>query len=587
MKFMHLSNERSSPLSNQPQLIEKKFSALNYLDASLRPAQAGSMRFAGDLAGQSSYFGPTVMNDIAVNSTAAGGNLSHGRMFLPIAIDQDHPVTSHSKNDFRRYRFETTDVPDLIRFVHRHRDKISPAELLPIIEALNSEPIGAFETFGRLHAYCHSGNSAPSPACIKVMRNLVLESVDQRLQKVYRDHLRVHPLAPSTPHEQKIASLEATRNEVLSVLNSYDWYWLADWLELSRIGESAASCVQQLANFAFPIKRVNFRFTYHCNIACRHCYNDSGPHRKSERLALGAMLAIVAEMPEAGVKCLNLSGGEPFLYQDDLVALVAAGRAAGLDLISIYTNGFWASTDERAMRVLNRLSASGFMRKPGDRIKVSGGVYHQEFIAFERILTLARNYFARFGQRLEVDFELPPERGKVADEVRARISAAGLSEQVTLSFRHIISLGRGEDVEGMPMRVTDSPPCAIMNEIAFDPDGSARPCCSGNGEHHGIVIGRLEQHRLKTLAKRMQNDPILQFIATHSMSKIFDFIPTATKKDGYSGRCDLCMNALGGVTDKEPLQAALFDRQKFYPFWFTLSADPSRAERASPSIYDL
>jgi organic radical activating enzyme len=523
------------------------------------------------------------MNDIAVNATAIGGNLSRGRMSLPITIDQDHPAATHSNNNFTRYRFETTNVPDLVRFVHRHRDKVSPAELLPIIEVLNSRTIGAFETLGSLHAYCHGGNSAPSPGCIKAMRNLVLESVDRRLQKLYRDHLRACPPAPETPHEQKIASLEATRNEVLWVLNTYDWYWLADWLELSRIGESAASCVQRLANFAFPIKRVNFRFTYHCNIACRHCYNDSGPHRKADRLALETMLAIVAEMPEVGIKRLNLSGGEPFLYQDDLIALVAAGRAAGLERITIYTNGFWASTDERAMRVLNRLSASGFMRSPRDHIKVSGGVYHQEFIAFERILTLARNYFARFGRRLEVDFELPPQRGKVADEVRARFSAAGLTEQVTLSFRHIVSLGRGENVEGMPIRLTDSPPCAIMNEIAFDPDGSARPCCSGNGEHHGIVIGRLEQHRLKTLAKRMQNDPILQFIATHSMSKIFDFIPTATKKDGYSGRCDLCMDALGGVTDKEPLQAALFDRQKFYPFWFRLSAKPSQAGRASPN----
>ena len=508
------------------------------------------------------------MNDIAANDTAAGGNLSHGRVPVPIAISQYNPVASDSENDFRRYRFEKTNVPDLIRFVHRHRHKVSPAELLPIIEVLNSKPIGAFDTFGSLHAYCHTGNSAPSAGCIKVMRNLLLESVDRRLQIIYRDYFRAHPPAPGTPHEQKIASLEATRNDVLSVLNSYDWHWLADWLELSRIGESTTSCVQQLANFAFPIKRVNFRFTYHCNIACRHCYNNSGPHRKTERLALGAMLAVVAEMPEAGIKHLNLSGGEPFLYQDDLAALVAAGRAAGLDAITIYTNGFWASTDERAMRVLNRLSASGFMRKRGDHIKVSGGAYHQEFIAFERILILARNYFARFGQRLEVDFELPPQAGKLADEVRARVSAAGLNEQVTLSFRRIISLGRGEDVEGMPIRVTGSPPCAIMNEIAFDPDGSARPCCSGNGEHHGIVIGRLEQHRLKTLAKRMQNDPILQFIATHSMTKIFDFIPTATKKDGYSGRCHLCMDALGGVTDKEPLQAALFDQQKLYPFWF-------------------
>jgi hypothetical protein len=502
-------------------------------------------------------------------------------MSFPLPIGKDCPVIEPD-NGFGCYQFEKTQLPDLLRLARRHR--ASPVEFLPIIEVLNVKPVGAFATLGSLHAHCHSGNSEPSSACTELMRDLLLESVDRRLQKIYRDHFRAHPPAPSTPHEQKIASLKATRNEGLSILNSYDWYWLADWLELSRIGESAASCVQQLGNFAFPMRQVNFRFTYHCNIACQHCYNNSGPQRKAERLPLDAMLAIIAEMPETGIKHLNLSGGEPFLYQDDLMVLIAAGRAAGLDVISIYTNGFWASTDERAMRVLNRLLESGFMRKPGDRIKVSGGVYHQEFIAFDRILILARNYYARFGRRVIVDFELPPQNDDLADEVRRRISAAGLTEQIKLKFRQVDSLGRAKDIEDIRTNVTEFPPCHAIDQIAFDPDGSVRPCCGANNEHHGIVIGRSGQHRLKTLAKRMQNDPILQSIGTRPLSEIFAFVPTATKRNGYSGRCHMCMGALGRVTEKEPLQAALFDQQKFYPFWFTLNTQLSHVGAALPNL---
>jgi hypothetical protein len=374
---------------------------------------------------------------------------------------------------------------------------------------------------------------------------------------------------------------------VAAVLGLYDWHWLADWLDLGRVGENAESCVRQLANFAFPMKYVNFRFTYHCNIACRHCYNNSGPHRKADRLSLETMLAIVAEMPAAGIKHLNLSGGEPFLYQDVLMALIAAGRAAGLDRISIYTNGFWASTDERAARVLERLAASGFMRSHRDHLKVSGGIYHQEFIAFERILIAARNYYSRFGQRLLVDFELPPQAGDLEDEVRSRVSAAGLGEQIKLFFRAVGALGRGKDIEEIPKDLLDPLPCRVINQIAFDPDGSVRPCCGVNNEHHGIIIGKAgQEHRLRNLAKRMQNDPILQLIGTKSMNEIFTYLPAATKKNGYGGRCDMCMDALGGLTDKEPLQAALFEQQKFYPFWFSLGAEQKHEKCVSPNRFE-
>jgi pyruvate-formate lyase-activating enzyme len=459
---------------------------------------------------------------------------------------------------------------------------------LPTIGTLNRQPLEAFENFTSLHASCHPGNSGPSPRAIKVLRDLLLESVDQRLQAIYLDHFRRHPPAPGATHEQKIAALEATRNDVQAVLNCYDWSWFEKWLELWRFGETAEISVRRLANFAFPIQMVNFRFTYHCNIACRHCYNNSGPHRKAERIPLETMLEIVAQMPETGIRRLNLSGGEPFLYQDDVLALVAAGRAAGLDVISIYTNGFWASTDERAARILERLEQRGFMRKSGDHIKVSGGVYHQEFIAFDRILILARNYYARFGQPLLVDIELPPGSSAMEEDIRHRITAAGLTDRVKLYIRRYVSpIGRAEGVQEIQNGVTDTPPCGTINQIAFDPDGSVRPCCGASNEHHGIIIGRSGEH-LKNLAKSMQNDPILQFIATRRMGEIFAYVPAAPKKDGYGGRCHLCLDALGRVTDKEPLQAALFGQQRFYPFWFTHAVDRKDSEfisnEPSPAI---
>jgi len=379
----------------------------------------------------------------------------------------------------------------------------------------------------------------------------------------------VHPPPAHANHNDKIASLEPTHVEAQAIVDSCDWGWLTGWLQLKRFGEDAESCVRRLSNFAFRIRRVNFRFTYHCNIACRHCYNSSGPDLKAQRIPLDPMLAIVSQMPNVGIGHLNLTGGEPFLYPDHLTALIAAGRVAGLRGISIYTNGYWATTEEQAERILERLSTAGFMMGPEDYLKVSAGVYHQEFVAFDRVLTLARAYYTMFGQRLRVDFEKEPDSADIATRVRQLVHDAGLADQVDLFFRKVSPLGRGKDLDGIAIHSIDTP-CNDIDQIVFDPDGSVRPCCGFNNENQGVIIGQLKTHPLKDLVKRMQNDPILQFLARNPMTSIFEYIAKPKNAKGYSGTCDLCQDALGSLTDKEPLQAELFDRQEFYPFWFTL-----------------
>jgi organic radical activating enzyme len=297
--------------------------------------------------------------------------------------------------------------------------------------------------------YASLDKSTPSNRAIFVLQRLFLQVVDRRLQSLYRQYFAVHaPPAPAR-HAQKIASLEAVRADAQNIVDSYDWSWLVDWLELERVGETAESTVSRLSNFAFPIGRVNFRFTYHCNITCRHCYNSSGPRLKAQRIALEPMLAMVAQMPSVGIRHLNLTGGEPFLYPQHLTALIAAGRAAKLRGISICTNGYWALNAERTDRMLERLSAAGFMQGPDDHLKVSSGVYHQEFVAFDRVLTLAQLYYAMFGKSLRVDFELAPGRGlEASEQVQRQVTDAGLAERIHFTFRHVAPLGRGKELAG-------------------------------------------------------------------------------------------------------------------------------------------
>jgi len=445
------------------------------------------------------------------------------------------------------------------------------AEFMPMVQLLSRTRAGNFTDIADLKEQaCDRDRSAPSASTIRAMTDLFLESQNLRLQSLYRTHFKESPPSAGMRHEDKIISLDRLQERAKSIIADVDWQWLSDWLRLNLIGETPQSCLWRLSNFAFPVKEVTFRLTYHCNISCRHCYNNSGPHAKGQRIELNAMRAIVDQMPDAGIGALNLTGGEPFLYPDDLLAIIAAGRAARLSAITILTNGFWATTPEKADETLSRLVAAGFMQEPRDRLQVGAGTYHQEFIEFDRICVLAKSYHRMFGRPLSASFELAPDGNRTATEreIRSRLAAAGATYCIRLRFRTITAVGRARGLAHAELNPFDSP-CPSINQIVFDPDGSARPCCGQNNENHGVKIGSLKLHQLRDLVKRMQNDPILQFLARNPISSIFEHVEVERNAGGYAGYCSLCLHALGDVVDKEKLQARLFDRQEFYPFWFT------------------
>ncbi len=488
----------------------------------------------------------------------------------PVIVGPGRRADVQSGDGFRRYRTGISDITALLR--RDDDDTKVKVELMPVVERLNRRPAGDFASVDDLYAGLGDRTrSQPSAAATRFLRNCFLDHVDLRLQALYRSHFRANPHLAAERHDARVASLQATRAEAQAIVASYDWHWLEQWLRLARIDRDARTCLRRLSNYAFKVRRVNFRFTHHCNIACRHCYNDSGPDKKAQRIALEPMLAIVAQMPAAGIGHLNLTGGEPFLYPDQVMATVEAARAAGLSCISIFSNGFWALGGERTNAMLRRLAAAGFMREPADYMKVSTGSFHREFIDFERVLSLARDFHAMFGRKLRVDYALAPRDAGRAAEIRSRVSAAGLDDSMTLSFRGVSPLGRARDLEGIAPQMKDAP-CRVINQISFEPDGAARPCCGLNNENQGVVIGRLDAHRLPALVKRMQNDPVLQFLSRNRMSAIFEHVPASKRPGGYASNCHLCQHALGAVDDKEALQARLSSRQSFYPFWFALTA---------------
>lgn len=452
------------------------------------------------------------------------------------------------------------DMPALI--AHAGGNPRTVAELMNVVHQLHGAPAGSVSSIDSLLSSAAQKNPSLKRDAVEALAGVCIGTVDDELQQIYRAHLETRPL-DALRHDDRVALLGDVRGDAVRVVAAKDWEWLAAWLRLPAAG--ARDCLWRLSNFAFRCDRVNFRMTYHCNIECRHCYNSSGPNAKAHRIPLDAMLRIIGEMPAAGIRALNITGGEPFLYLDDVVAMIRAARSAGVRKITIYTNGFWGRTASQASAVLDRLADAGF-GAPADHIRVSGGLYHEEFIPFDCLAVLVTSYYERFRRRLHMEFETAEGEGPDEEEIAARITRRGLTDKALVLFRRTHPMGRGHNLAA-PLS-SGNQPCHIIDQIAFDPDGVVRPCCGFNNENQGVRIGSVDEP-LPVVIKRMQNDPLLQFLATNPMGRLFQQVGKRPNLLGYGSDCALCQDAIGNLTDKNDVQARLFRGQKFYPFWFT------------------
>lgn len=129
----------------------------------------------------------------------------------------------------------------------------------------------------------------------------------------------------------------------------------------------------------------HFYFQWHvterCNRSCRHCYQDGHP---SAELPLDDLVKILLRMDEALVKwelpgSLSLTGGEPFVRENDLFALMERiDEISSIAFYDILSNGSFLSEGTvgklRNCRKLRRvqLSLEGAKNETNDAIRGDG-----------------------------------------------------------------------------------------------------------------------------------------------------------------------------------------------------------------------
>ncbi len=97
--------------------------------------------------------------------------------------------------------------------------------------------------------------------------------------------------------------------------------------------------LQLLRNNRIP-GQVVIQFTNHCNAHCPQCGMRTTAKIPRSRLETDEIKRIIDAAAERGMQAVSFTGGEPFLFQDDLIKLIDYAGQAGIPYIRTGTNGF-------------------------------------------------------------------------------------------------------------------------------------------------------------------------------------------------------------------------------------------------------
>ena len=156
----------------------------------------------------------------------------------------------------------------------------------------------------------------------------------------------------------------------------------------------------------FPISCLRFALTSHCNMYCRHCYNNSGtcndvPDAMTPDKWIEFSKYIVAH---GGVMECHLSGGEPFLIGDKIFDIMDILHEDGT-IFLLLTNGYFLN-EERAKRLKKykyhwvQISIDGLEQEYHDSFRKLKG-------SWERAVQAAK-YVARNGMPLKIAHCITP-----------------------------------------------------------------------------------------------------------------------------------------------------------------------------------
>lgn len=274
-------------------------------------------------------------------------------------------------------------------------------------------------------------------------------------------------------------------------------------------------------------------YTMKCTAKCRICCFDCTPER-NEKLSVEQVKSYIDKASALkSIHTIGFSGGEALLYIDELCELAQYANSRGIYNISVNTNGFWATTEEKAYNVLDKLYKAGFTK-----IGLSSDDFHQEYVPSENIKNLLD---------ASVNFNISIDLGVMISENSRRLSQVlssfgeNISNKVIMQYP-VLPAGSAKtnniSAKKRKLVVNETFLCRSLKYLAVYPNGDVYPCCSQIGRNQMLKIGNLNTDTINDIKKKYNSNMIIRILKKHGFSWFVD--RTAKYDKEYAGMCELC-----------------------------------------------
>ena len=313
-------------------------------------------------------------------------------------------------------------------------------------------------------------------------------------------------------------------------------------------------------------------FARTCNIACRHCGIESSPQNKDKMRIEDARRFIVEAATVPHFRKFTFTGGEPFLFQDELAEMLSLCNGLGLFTRAV-TNGFWAKTRAKGMRVLSRMHKAGL-----NELNFSADKYHLEFLEphilrnaldcareldYTRIVSFVTNSDEPPLDDFSRMYGIPRDQ---LEDLRPLMDDLSVVEEmkrdkIFIFTGGLIGLGRAaehpNELRYFPVGFfPTSQACGeVVNKPVIYPNGDFQACCCAGGKIKTFTVGNLHEEGLASLYEKMIARSQYQLINTYGPKELYKIIakarPDLPRKGSYTSICEMCVRATDGLSPEE------------------------------------
>jgi len=286
--------------------------------------------------------------------------------------------------------------------------------------------------------------------------------------------------------------------------------------------------------------------TYKCNCACEFCYYNCSPEKNglmSVNMAISAWQSLrVLAGDDARI---HITGGEPFLYWDQLQHILEQARRLNLGKVDlIETNGFWATGEDVARQRLKILDKLGMRR-----LKISTDPFQQELVDIQPVRRLARiameilgekRMLVRWREYLKRPVEMKNLSASEREERHIRAIQDYLCRFTGRAAGKLAELVAKDTLENVAQANCKEAFLGAKG-VHIDPYGNVF-----SGTCSGIIIGNVSQTSLEQIWRQFHpaNNEVLNTLFTLGPSGLLSRAEKlgCRKANLYAGKCHLCTN---------------------------------------------